>query len=305
MGLGPKCVGNTTCALLMTRRFGINSQSKYWCATLNNYDEEDFVYLTLIGEKKLHGMTYCIVGREVGQHGTPHLQCYFEFDKKKRFSTVKKLCERFHLEARKGTSEEASEYCKKDGDFVEFGTLSESVQGSRSDLDVIADRIREGASRRTIALEFPVTFMRMYRGIDALISIYRQRRNVSVFPELRWNVRLETAHIFWGAAGCGKTEFAKQLLPEALFVTHLDDLKDYDPSVYTGLVFDDMSFLHLPREAQIHLIDYDNPRSIHVRYGVAHIPAGTIKVFTTNVFQGKIFLEDAAILRRLHFHHLE
>lgn len=280
------------------------SQSRYWCATLNNFDEEDFVFATILCERRIHGLTYGIVGREIGEAGTPHLQCYFEFDRRKKFTTVKKIFGKYHLETRRGTAEEASEYCKKDGDYVEFGSITESKQGQRTDLDRIADLIQEGATRREIAKLYPTTFMRMYRGIDALISIYRRRTNVSVFRDLRWNVRLEKTHVFWGPAGCGKTEFAKQLLPTALFVTHIDDLKDFDESLYSGVIFDDMSFRHLPREAQIHLVDYDNPRSLHVRYGVAHIPAGTIKVFTTNVEQGAIFLEDAAILRRIQFHHL-
>lgn len=282
----------------------MNIQSKFWCGTLNNYDEEDFVFITLLCERKLHGLTYGVVGREIGESGTPHLQAYFEFDVKKRLSTLKKFLVSYHLERRKGSAVEASDYCKKDGDFIEFGCLSTDEQGRRSDLDQIVSLIQSGSTRRDIAVAFPSTFMRMYRGIDALIAIYRVRHNVSAFTDVRWNIRLETSHVFWGKPGCGKTEYAKQLLPTALFVTHIDDLKDYDPASYNGIIFDDMSFLHLPREAQIHIIDFDNPRSIHVRYGVAHIPMGTIKIFTTNIEGGHIFMEDAAILRRVHFHHL-
>jgi len=147
--------------------------------------------------------------------------------------------------------------------------------------------------------------MRMYRGIDELLAVHSARRNPSIFTERRWDITVDQSHIFWGPPGCGKTEYAKQLLPDALFVTHMDDLRQFSPENYTGIIFDDMAFAHMPREAQIHIVDFDNPRSIHVRYGTALIPAGTIKIFTTNVRDGRIFTDDAAINRRLTIHHLE
>lgn len=106
--------------------------------------------------------------------------------------------------------------------------------------------------------------------------------------------------IFWGEAGIGKTEFAKQLLPKALFVSHMDDLALFEVGVHEGIIFDDMDFTHFPRTSQIHVVDFDNVRSIHIRYAVARIPARTPKIFTTNTPFGKIFdINDAAIRRRI------
>lgn len=94
-------------------------KSKHWCFTLNNprVEEEGLVDQDLC--------TYGVVGNERGEkHDVPHFQGYIEFKNRMEFSGVKKLLKRAHWEARRGTSQEASDYCKKDGDFVEFGELS-------------------------------------------------------------------------------------------------------------------------------------------------------------------------------------
>jgi hypothetical protein len=83
----------------------------------------------------------------------------------------------------------------------------------------------------------------------------------------------------------------------------MDDLGNFDIANHTGIVFDDMCFKHLPRTAQIHLVDQDDDRSIHIRYTTAFIPAGTPKVFTSNtpdIFE----VHDEAIDRRIHIVHL-
>lgn len=87
-----------------------------WCFTINNPTEEDsLVSLTEAAQ-------YVIAGKEVGEEGTPHLQGYCFFKTLKSLVQLKKLLPRAHLEMQKGTSEQAIEYCKKDGDYHEVGT---------------------------------------------------------------------------------------------------------------------------------------------------------------------------------------
>jgi len=107
----------------------------------------------------------------------------------------------------------------------------------------------------------------------------------------------ERALILIGEAGCGKTTWAKANIPKpCLFVTHIDELKLYRPKYHVSILFDDVSFKHYPIQAQIHLVDFHDSRSIHIRYGTAHIPAKTIKVFTSN--EDPVDLSNAAIKRR-------
>jgi hypothetical protein len=67
-----------------------------------------------------------------------------------------------------------------------------------------------------------------------------------------------------------------------------------------------MSFTHLPRTAQIQLLDSGQGRHIHIRYVRAWIPKHTKKIFTTNEARGAIFdLDDRAIKRRLMILHAD
>lgn len=109
----------------------------------------------------------------------------------------------------------------------------------------------------------------------------------------------QTTLIIHGKAGVGKTELAKALIPTALFISHLDRLKDFHQGTHGGIILDDMDFTSLSRAEQIKLADFDNPRDIHIRYKVAHIPAKTLKIVTTNLHPyGGVFISDDAIKRR-------
>lgn len=109
--------------------------------------------------------------------------------------------------------------------------------------------------------------------------------------------------VFVGPAGCGKTTAAKLYAPKpALFVTHLDILKQFRPEYHKSIIFDDISFAHLPRETNIFLADRQDARAIHIRYGVATIPAGIFKWFTGNRFPFQT--NDSAIERRIEVFNL-
>lgn len=85
---------------------------------------------------------YIVYGRERGANDTPHLQCYAEFPEAIRLTTLKTLLPRAHFELARGTPKQASDYCKKDGDFVERGTMT--TQGKRTDLEQLRDAINDG-----------------------------------------------------------------------------------------------------------------------------------------------------------------
>lgn len=91
--------------------------SMYWCFTLNNWTQQELETL----ETTFKSLTSkFIIGKEVGDEGTPHLQGYVEFNKKVRpLETIKN--ERIHWEKRKGNSEQAINYCMKDKNFITHG----------------------------------------------------------------------------------------------------------------------------------------------------------------------------------------
>lgn len=102
-----------------------------------------------------------------------------------------------------------------------------------------------------------------------------------------------------GPSGCGKSTWAKRESDKpALWVTHMDDLKNFDERYHKSIIFDDMDFKHLPGTSQIHIVDIENRRSIHVRYGVAQIPPGISKIFTCNSYPFTEEGEQAEAIKR-------
>jgi len=78
----------------------------------------------------------------------------------------------------------------------------------------------------------------------------------------------------------------------------MDGLVEFRSDYHEAIIFDDMSFSHMPRTAQIHLLDWDDDRRIHVRYTTVVIPKYTKKIFTSNMLD--LFdLNDSAISRRV------
>lgn len=61
--------------------------------------------------------TEWIVGEEVGENGTPHLQGYVEFPKKVRPIGYKGFPKEMHWEKCQGTREQNVRYCSKDGKY--------------------------------------------------------------------------------------------------------------------------------------------------------------------------------------------
>ncbi len=96
---------------------------RHWVFTVNNY--------TYIPEVlPVHGV-YAIIGKEGASTDTPHLQGYVECTKTCRFSAIQKwLHSKAHCEKRRGTREQARDYCKKEGDFIEIGVWPATGQGN-------------------------------------------------------------------------------------------------------------------------------------------------------------------------------
>jgi len=167
--------------------------SRGWVFTVNNYSHEEDKSINELGSAE--GTRYLVFGREKGENGTPHLQGYIELRSVARLSGVKKLIPRAHWEARKGTPDEAEKYCKKEGDYQEFGVPL--AQGKRRDLEEVASMVRDGASMREVDAVAPALAVQYHRGLMAMMS--RQMKDRAEPPEVVW---------LWGLTGTGKTREA-------------------------------------------------------------------------------------------------
>lgn len=184
----------------------MNRGSRNWCFTLNNYTDADILLLDAVGPT----VVYLIYGKELAPDtGTPHLQGFICFADAKSLSATKKVpgLGRAHLEIKKGTFEEASDYCKKEGDFKEYGSLpmdpkrkGEMAQEYYRNLRVAAE---EG---RFDDIEEKVRFTQI-----KLIEHHNMRALKSRILEDTTSSNLW----YWGSTGTGKSRKARTDHPEA------------------------------------------------------------------------------------------
>lgn len=139
----------------------LTMQGKRWCFTLNNYVEGDFAAFHDAADR-----AFVIIGKEVGDQGTPHLQGYITFYKNKRIGALKEINARAHWEIARGSTDDNIRYCSKEGDFHELGERPKV--GSRGKfVDAIA-MIVAGDSIQEVATENPEAYARGGRGLRDL-----------------------------------------------------------------------------------------------------------------------------------------
>lgn len=173
---------------------GRQQRTKQWCFTLNNYTEEEQKQIDFAVDRE--DVVYMCYGEERGTEGTPHLQGYFELSRKLVLSSVRKLAglERAHFEPRRGSQNQAIEYCRKDGRFVEFGNRQRP--GRRSDLDDVRKRIDAGASLKEIAESNFSVFLQYRKGLQHYMGF-------QILPR-SW---ITENTVLWGNTGTGKTRW--------------------------------------------------------------------------------------------------
>lgn len=267
---------------------------KSWIFTLNNYTEPQCEYI-----KGLEGITKMAVGREVGESGTPHLQGVMTWKAPKRFTQLSKLIPTAHWEKCKDI-DMAFNYCRKELNML--CDINNSKQGKRSDLEEAVDAVKAGNTEQQLWSDHSITMVRHHRGLLALAKALKPPVSYPLYTDILmplyedWTKSL----IISGDPGVGKTRWAEQHFPGGfLHASDINDLAKFNPDIHTGILFDDMSFTHIPRTCQIHLVDVDDPRSIRILYGTASIPRNTKKIFTTNNLREIFNLEDEAIRRRV------
>lgn len=139
------------------------SQGKYWCLTLNNYEEENIRQWRSAVEDP--SLSYICWQQEVAPTtGTPHLQGYVAFKSNKRLSALKKLLGGgLHAVRANGTPSQNRSYCSKEdassveGSFEEFGQIPEDPRrGARSDFQGFQEAVKEGLNcKRKAREQFP------------------------------------------------------------------------------------------------------------------------------------------------------
>jgi len=165
-----------------------------WCFTENN---PEGVFADPDEVIEVYKIKYMVYQLELGEEGTLHLQGYIEFASPRRLAWCRRILPRAHWETRRGTPQEASNYCKKDDTRVEgpweFGAVPH--QGERNDLHDVKKALDEGASNAELFDTFFPTMVKFHRGIQAYRDAVQHRTR-------NWKTRVVVSV---GPTACGKS----------------------------------------------------------------------------------------------------
>lgn len=210
---------------------------------------------------------YAIYAEEEGESGTPHLQCFVQLKTRHRMLAVKKLVgyDHVHLEPRRGTPEQASEYCKKGGLYEEFGELQsrDAAEGgrrqgkrSKEDWDAWHDAAKKGKFDeipRDVFIRYQSSFKALY--VDERPPDYTYFRGVWIW---------DRAH------GVGKTTHIQKKYKAYMDYNMHNGFFQEDITSYNALVFDEMTPIR-GRQVFRELIRFGDMSPIRVN--IKHHPA--------------------------------
>lgn len=266
-------------------------QSRRWCFTLNN---PLVATLELLQENP--SVTYGVVGREVGDSGTPHLQGFLYFGANKRLAAVRGVLAEAHWEVARGSIDQNRVYCTKDGDFVEWGEkpVERTEAGSRE------------ASRWALAYEAAkVGDMDAIPG-DVHLRAYRTIRQITV-DFMTAPADLEDVCGVWihGPAGAGKSHLARERFPDFYAKMANKWWDGYQNQEY--VIMDDVDANHKVLGHHFKLWMDKWPFLAEVKGGTLYIRP--LKFVVTSQYAPDEIFEDqatlAAIERRCEVVHLE
>lgn len=190
-----------------------DTQARAWQITINNPLEKD------MGQAKIKAtlaaipsMVYWCMCDEIGAEGTPHTHIYFKTRNPIRFSTLKNKFPTAHIEAAQGSPQDNRDYIFKEGRWKdsekgtnlastreEWGTLFQSQQGKRTDLEHMYALVKEGYSDAEILELCPETAIKYIDKIGRL-------RNAYLTDKFKGQRRLDLkVHYITGKTGCGKS----------------------------------------------------------------------------------------------------
>lgn len=161
--------------------------------TVNNYSEAGYESLKAACLAKCK---YVVIGKEVGEQGTRHLQGFIILKKQQRLSAVTTWIEAAagkhpYTAKAAGTNNEASNYCKKDGIFFENGNMP-TKKGERTDIKDYLDAVKAGADDELLSELYPACYAKYTRAKDQLRRATRKKRKLNEMRDNYQDASLRT-----------------------------------------------------------------------------------------------------------------
>lgn len=188
-----------------------SAPSRVWSITWNNPSPDWELHVHDLSDE----IQYAVFGRErAPTTDTPHLQGGVRFRRPHRAAAVRKMFPGCHVESGR-FPRSLFDYCKKEGDYLEFG--QQTRQGQRKDLDLFYQQIRTGDPVAKLFESHPGETLRYLGNIEKLrLRLIGQQSREK--PRVLW---------IHGATGVGKTRYVHDREPEDLW-TSSNDLKWFD-----------------------------------------------------------------------------
>lgn len=274
-------------------------QGKYWMMTINNYTVQHEELMN----KLLDNETFKVFQYEKGlETGTPHIQGYVELAKKRKLTSLVSIYKGTHLEVRKGTQQQAIDYCTKLDTREKEGNKLGEPMVNRSGLRVDLKNLRETIKTNTktdFIQAYPMQYSRMHRSIDAMYESQYQN-TVREPPKVM---------VIYGKAGTGKTRYVYDNHDQSQIYKMVRSnskggawFNGYDPDQHKVLLIDDF-YGWIQFSFMLQLLDR-YPVKLETKGGMTNLLSTHIYI-TSNVHPNNWYNYTAskskeALFRRIH-----
>ena len=260
-----------------------SGKSRDYCFTINNYTDDQLEFL------RTYKCQYIVIGKEIAPTTkTPHIQGYVYFKNPRSFEAVRKELWNNHIEATKGTPQEASEYCKEDGDYEEYGVCPH--QGKRTDIDAVRDTLKSGAGMRGVVAK--ATNLQQIKIAEQILKYEEPKR--SWVPIVYW---------YYGNTGTGKSKRAHEIFENKDYFRKTGNSgkwwEGYD--AHENVIIDDVKWNTFEYKNWLDLLDRYETR-VECKGGSRQFLARNI-IITSSISPKEMFQDQdqngAEILRRI------
>lgn len=261
------------------------AKTRAWCFTINNWTNNDLCKI-LIADRYFK---YCIIGDEIGEESTKHLQGYVYFINKVKFNFVKSIFERAHIEIAKGSPEENRAYCTKDKFLCEYGDLPK--KGQRTDIALIKSEIID--NHKTVK-----------ELIDTVPLNYQTLKLAEALSKYQSMIPRENVEVIWlyGPSGSGKTKKSIELADGDYWMSSGSDLSFWNG--YYGqktVILDELRPEHVKYTDLFRILDR-YPYQVNIKG--SSVPLRATKIIVTSPLHPKDFIcneeQKKQLLRRIH-----